>query len=735
MAATRSTVSCVIFGSPCELPVNMLPTYENTMKFYNLVKLQMKEELNGKDPSHFEISSKVTSHIELLWRDASLPTVSRDRVRTMLKNYHQKYRNILKSYRTRKDNTNYKIKLAVFKQEANKLFDICTCKCKGNACHCPKRRKVPPKEIEFLNDQRSSRKMIIGKVDQAETAVLQKRQKRNKSQKRQFSSTSRSVESLHSGFEIESSSDSDVDISHGVDEWKKETKTPKANKQMRLSLPTVATACDRHGLSDRAASSLATAVLQDMGIVSQGNKSQVIDRSKVRRERQKKRKRLTNGNSRPTTFPGLYFDGRKDRTMVQEKMADGKQHRKIISEEHISIVFEPGSSYFTHVSPNNGTSKSIAKEILDALKSKSIDLEKIQAIGCDGTAVNTGVKKGVIRILETTLERPLQWLVCQLHTNELLLRHLFLHVDGATLGPQAFSGPIGKSLATCHTLPVCHYEKIDGELPMVDVQDLSTDQKYLHEICSAVINGLCPQDLSLRNPGALNHSRWLTTGNRILRLYIGSEKPSHELTTLTKFVIRVYAPMWFNIKCKPSCENGARHLFQTIQKSRYLPENLCSVLNSVIQRNGYFGHVENLLLSMITDERPRIRELGLRRILKARRYKRTSIRTFKVPTLNLSADDYIDLIDWQSNEAISEPPVTSEISENDLMKYINEKETPSITFPRLPCHTQAVERCVKMVTEASTAVCGAERRDGYIKVQMASRGTVPFFNTKRDYVL
>ena len=137
---------------------------------------------------------------------------------------------------------------------------------------------------------------------------------------------------------------------------------------------------------------------------------------------------------------------------------------------------------------------------------------------------------------------------------------------------------------------------------------------------------------------------------------------------------------------------------------------------------------------MITDERPRLRELDLRRILKARRHKRTSIRTFKVPNLNLPADDYIDLIDWQSNEAISEPPVTSGIFDDDLLKFINKKETPSIAFPRLPCQTQAVERCTKMVTKASAAVCGAERRDGYLKVQMKSRGIMPFFNTKSDYV-
>ena len=106
---------------------------------------------------------------------------------------------------------------------------------------------------------------------------------------------------------------------------------------MRMALPALAAACDRHGVSDRAVASLATAVLRDMQIISQNNPSQVIDRSKVRKERHKQREDLTNDTT--ITLPGLYFDGRKDQTLVQEKMTDGKFHRQIITEEHVSIVF------------------------------------------------------------------------------------------------------------------------------------------------------------------------------------------------------------------------------------------------------------------------------------------------------------------------------------------------------------------------------------------------------------
>ena len=100
---------------------------------------------------------------------------------------------------------------------------------------------------------------------------------------------------------------------------------------------------------------------------------------------------------------------------------------------------------------------------------------------------------------------------------------------------------------------------------MIDVQDLNADRTYLDNTCSAVNNGLCPQGLSLRNPGATIHSTWLTTGTQILRLYIGSEHSLHELKTLKKFVIRVCAPMWFHIK--PSYKNHARRLFRSIRRS------------------------------------------------------------------------------------------------------------------------------------------------------------------------
>jgi hypothetical protein len=100
---------------------------------------------------------------------------------------------------------------------------------------------------------------------------------------------------------------------------------------------------------------------------------------------------------------------------------------------------------------------------------------------------------------------------------------------------------------------------------------------------------------------------------------VASECPNENLQTLAIFVVKVYCPGWFHIKTNSSCKDGAVNLWRTIKASRYLPDDLKSAIDPVIARSGFFGHPENVLLAMITDDRKEIRELGVRRILKARK--------------------------------------------------------------------------------------------------------------------
>jgi hypothetical protein len=403
-------------------------------------------------------------------------------------------------------------------------------------------------------------------------------------------------------------------------------------------------------------------------------------------------------------------------------------------EEHYVIIHEPGSEYIGHISPSNGTSSNIFSTMLSFFDQNNINLDQLSAVGCDGTNVNTGIHKGVIRLLEVHLGRPLQWFICLLHANELPLRHLFSFLDGNTKGPSTYSGIIGKSLEKCENLNIVNFKSIPmSDIPVDMVQDLSTDQDILLKLCKGISKGQIHPDLAARKPGPLSHSRWLTAAIRILRLYVSTINPTTQLVTLSTFIMTVYAPMWFHIKCKPSCKYGAIHLWRMIHLSRYMSKEEKDVIDPVIQRNVFFGHPENVLLTMLCDDRNYVCELAIRRIIEARK-KRTALRQFQVPLLNFNATEYIDLIDWISLPRF-EPPIMRHMDSDSLNDILTEKTIPTLYNVKFPCHTQAVERSIRLVSEASSSVCGEESRDGLIRAKIKSRSVMPTFNTKREYNL
>lgn len=92
-------------------------------------------------------------------------------------------------------------------------------------------------------------------------------------------------------------------------------------------------------------------------------------------------------------------------------------------------------------------------------------------------------------------------------------------------------------------------------------------------------------------------------------------------------------------------------------------------------------------------------------------------RIFKV-----DAEDYIYLIDWM-NCTITEPPLTQHLADKELWDMV--KQVPN--FDNFSCHTQTVERCIKLITEASIKVCGEDSRDGYIRAKLDARKNLPIF--------
>ncbi|GBN74373.1 hypothetical protein AVEN_196797-1 [Araneus ventricosus] len=108
---------------------------------------------------------------------------------------------------------------------------------------------------------------------------------------------------------------------------------------------------------------------------------------------------------------------------------------------------------------------------------------------------------------------------------------------------------------------------------------------------------------------------------------------------------------------------------------------------------------------MLADDRNRVRELALQRILKTRKVKRSTatttiatnnVRVFNLPAFDLCAMDSVDLLKW---EIVTEPPLTERFSHDMIAEAIVNpeiiQETILPTIKGFPCHSQAAERIVK----------------------------------------
>ncbi|KAJ8879417.1 hypothetical protein PR048_020025 [Dryococelus australis] len=61
------------------------------------------------------------------------------------------------------------------------------------------------------------------------------------------------------------------------------------------------------------------------------------------------------------------------------------------------------------------------------------------------------------------------------------------------------------------------------------------------------------------------------------------------------------------------------------------------------------------------------------------------------------------------------------------------KVLPEFEISNFPCHIQAVERCVQLLTEYPGKIYGQESKDAYITTTLLSRSAMPKFGQKSDF--
>ena len=123
-----------------------------------------------------------------------------------------------------------------------------------------------------------------------------------------------------------------------------------------------------------------------------------------------------------------------------------------------------------------------------------------------------------------------------------------------------------------------------------------------------------------------------------------------------------------------------------------------------------------------------VREHAVNHILATRaRGVPGELRQFVRPKINFSAASLTELVQW--DEAITEPPLTMELSDSDLRDAV---EAP-LTYPPYMCHSQAVERWVAEVTEAAGKKVGHDASHRFILA--CERGREQNYRTWRQSVI
>ena len=113
-----------------------------------------------------------------------------------------------------------------------------------------------------------------------------------------------------------------------------------------------------------------------------------------------------------------------------------------MKEEHYVLVGQPYGEYLIHLTLQSGNAAAISEAVLE-FTGKYNNNDEAKVIDCDSTNVNVDCMGGVIYQIEEKIGHRVMWLICLLHTNELLLHHLLTNSVGKTWGKSNFSGADG----------------------------------------------------------------------------------------------------------------------------------------------------------------------------------------------------------------------------------------------------------------------------------------------------
>ena len=617
------------------------------------------------------------------------------------------------------------------------------------SCSCPREKKIPQIELQFVKSQREKKSEKDGMQMSLEDFKEDARQKKAASRKekekqgietqtvkmktKEIELQERVKEHESVILEEEGGGGEEENIKRGENEAiGGQEKGPEGdiesgeNKRNTMSITRTAQTSMRYELSVRSTAALCTAFLGDLienGELSPSKWTLAMDPSKLQKARNKVLEEALEQGARQTeedSIKSIMFDSRIDETKVRQYDEEtGRHYSRIKKEDHYTITDGDGR-FLVHITKPEKTDKEeeaadagddtaesgddassgepeerqkkqkpaevVARLVYDWLKTHGLHTT-LQFLACDSTNSNTGWRAGIIAWLEKLLGSKVTWLICQLHTNELGLRHLFQYLDGKTDSKTGWSGPLGKLLKSVDSLERNYSFKkicVGPELIVLPPEvksDISTDQSQFYQLVEAVRSGKLERKLGLRKTGNMVHSRWLTFAEAVLLLWMSKHGLSGELLqrleTIVIYIVSVYGLMWFQIKVKHSWIEGPRHVLTHLTLLKLQSPEVQAVLLPYLRTSAWYAHSESILQTLLASEDPKERDFAVKKILKIRGSQdvgKTQPRKRKLPELKEDATKLQDLIKW---DRAQEPLLTCTLTRKEIKEfYVKPMEVP-----------------------------------------------------------
>ena len=499
------------------------------------------------------------------------------------------------------------------------------------------------------------------------------------------------------------SADDDDDSSSSCDEYEGNTNTTRN----MVDVTPIALMANKYAVSSRAATSIANATLVVIKSVQTTEEAQkkFFDHRKVFRKVNElclKNEKLRNEYVMEEQPDGICFDGKKDFSLVNKSVGKRVVKEKSSEEvDHYTVTMHPENRFLTKFlapkvpPPEEGVKgkkkdrkgKLTARKMVEKLRDIGMSLCRLVVIGCDSTPLNTGPIGGIIAWFEFFINTILVWCICLLHLNELPLRRVMDYCLGSTKSADDRDGEVYDVLKRVNSLEfnpdferITEFETELVKLPESVVNDLSGDQKLLYNLIVTITTDENVPHIQEYKNGPLYNARWVTFATAAMKAYISKHGLDDEnykkLKLLVRYIIYVYGPTWFDIKCHGTLSEGPRHWFKLVTRLRKVDfgdatvvkkvrgkttvEKLVDVVKENVLLNSYWFHSENLLISLLASEDSEDREFAVSKILQIRKgedFGDDSPRVRVNPeVINFDAKDLKEVI--PPSAFTHEPPLT-----------------------------------------------------------------------------